>query len=144
MFEKQELALIVHTSILITRFVSLIIGGLLKNAYIALGLFSASGVLVYGGLAFWNLILAKLSFRTILLVLMKYGAIAAIPLGLVLAIKTLAAGSPWMVVLASVTAGFLYYLLILGDMLSWKFDSLPAVFLPARKIRRFIRTHLVD
>ena len=63
--ERQELALIIHTSIFISRFVSLVCGGILSNIYLGLILFSASGVCVYGMLAVWNLSLAGVNLRSI-------------------------------------------------------------------------------
>ena len=59
--ERQELALIVNSIILGTRFAALVIGGLTHNIYLTLVIWSASGVLVYGGLALWLLKLTHVS-----------------------------------------------------------------------------------
>ncbi len=71
-FERQGSALIVHSTIFITRLASLYIGGVLGNVYIALGLFSVTGVFVYGGLSIWNLKLAKVPVKIIYVTLFKY------------------------------------------------------------------------
>lgn len=71
-FERQHFALLMHSAIFFTRFISLYIGGILGNVYIALGLFSLTGVLVYGGLAYWNMRLAGISFYTIAAVFLRY------------------------------------------------------------------------
>ncbi len=70
--ERQETALIVHIAILSTRFASLLIGGLIKNVYLALALWSASGVIVYGGLALWNLKITGVPLNHSLRTLGKY------------------------------------------------------------------------
>ncbi len=71
-FERQHFALLMHSAIFITRFLSLFIGCILGNVYIALGLFSLTGVLVYGGLAYWNMRLAGISFYFCATVFLRY------------------------------------------------------------------------
>lgn len=71
-FERQGSALVIHTLILSTRFISLYVGYLFGNVYIALGLFSFSGIVVYGGLAIWCLKLVDISFRIFFALLFRY------------------------------------------------------------------------
>lgn len=71
-FERQGSALIVHSAIFLTRLVSLYIGGVLGNVYIALGLFSVTGVFVYGGLSAWNLKIAKVPINIFFITLFRY------------------------------------------------------------------------
>jgi len=71
-FERQGSGLSVHSLILLTRFISLYIGGLYQNIYLALGLFSATGILAYGFVAAWNIKLAKANGRKILINTLKY------------------------------------------------------------------------
>ena len=71
-FERQGSLLIVHAIIFLTRLISLYIGGVLGNVYIALSLFSVTGVFVYGGLSVWNLKLAKVPVKIIYVTLFKY------------------------------------------------------------------------
>lgn len=70
--EKQELAFIVHFCIFGSRLISLVIGGFYGNIYLTLGLFSASGSLVYGLLSFWNLSLAGVKLKSVLSILTRY------------------------------------------------------------------------
>ena len=55
-YERQELALLIHAAIFFTRLVSFGVGGISGNIYMALGFFSGSGVIVYS-------LLLALSFR---------------------------------------------------------------------------------
>lgn len=71
-FERQGSALIVHSAIFLTRLISLYIGCALGNVYIALGLFSATGIFVYGGLSIWNMKLANMPTSLFFTVLTKY------------------------------------------------------------------------
>jgi O-antigen/teichoic acid export membrane protein len=56
--EKQEFGLMLNAVILVSRFVSLAIGGRLQNARLGIILFSVSGVLVYG---YYTLAILKVS-----------------------------------------------------------------------------------
>ena len=71
-YERQGTALSVHSVILITRGVSLYIGGIYQNIYLALGLFSISGILAYTFVAAWNIKLAQANGRKILFTFFKY------------------------------------------------------------------------
>ena len=71
-FERQGSALFVHAAIFLTRLISLYIGGVLGNVYIAIGLFSMTGVFVYGGLSVWNMKLANVPTYLFLSILLKY------------------------------------------------------------------------
>lgn len=69
--ERQDLALLVHFFILLTRIGSLIVGGWYGDITLALGLFSGTGVLVYGILTFWNLHLAGARMREVIRVVVE-------------------------------------------------------------------------
>jgi len=71
-FERQGSALIIHSTIFLTRFVSLYIGGILGNVYVTLGLFSLVNIIVYSGIAYWSLKLAGISFYVFVATLFKY------------------------------------------------------------------------
>lgn len=70
--EKQEQAFVVHFLILCSRLGALIIGGRTQNIYLTLGLWSGSGILVYGALTFWTLRMAGSSFRFIVQAIARY------------------------------------------------------------------------
>ncbi|MBN1180641.1 MAG: oligosaccharide flippase family protein [Bacteroidales bacterium] len=118
--EKQEYFLIVHIAILSTRLLSLVVGGLFQNVYIALGLFSGTGILVYGGLAIWNMRLAKVPIRSVTGTLLKYSLYSGPLIGLVLFVKFLVSSNPWMVALTSVFVCIVYYLLIISEYMDNK------------------------
>jgi hypothetical protein len=46
--ERQEISLVIDSAVLITRYGSLLLGGLTGNVLLGLSAFSATGVLVYG------------------------------------------------------------------------------------------------
>lgn len=126
--ERQELALLVHGSILLTRFLSLYIGGTLDNIVLSLALWSGTGILVYGALALWNLRLSGVRIQTSVLVLGKYFLVCS-PLVLFLVILKYWAGVPalW-TLLAAGFSSLLYYV--------WLVRSDPSMV----KILRSLRT----
>lgn len=64
--EKQEINLIYNIIILITRFASLLIGGIYGSVYLALFLFMVSGVIVYAGIGYLCVVIwAKTSLKEI-------------------------------------------------------------------------------
>lgn len=69
--EKQELQFKWNILTFFTRFLSLSVGGLLNDARLAVGLFSFTGVLVYGYKVYLNLWLAKASIKNALQILLK-------------------------------------------------------------------------
>jgi len=71
-YERQGSALSIHSVIFLTRVISLYIGGVYHNIYIALGLFSVTGIAAYTFVAAWNIRLAKASGRKILFNFFKF------------------------------------------------------------------------
>lgn len=71
-YERQGAALFVNSMIFITRVISLYIGGIYHNIYLALGLFSLTGIASYAFYAFWNIKLAQANGRKILFNFFKY------------------------------------------------------------------------
>ena len=106
--ERQGSALIMHVSIFLTRLISLYIGGVLENVYIALGLFSVSGVFVYGGLAVWNMKLAGVSTYLFFTPLIRY-FLYFLPVGLGFLLLNLCCdASPYFVLFISVVTLIIY------------------------------------
>lgn len=107
-FERQGSALIVHSTIFLTRLVSLYIGGVLGNVYIALGLFSVTGVFVYGGLSIWNMKLAGVPTYLFFTPLIRY-FLYSLPvcLGLLL-LNFWCNASPYIVLFISVITLIIY------------------------------------
>jgi O-antigen/teichoic acid export membrane protein len=71
-YERQGAALSVHSVIFLTRVISLYIGGIYQNIYLALGLFSVTGIAAYAFVAAWNIRLARANGRIILFNFFKY------------------------------------------------------------------------
>ena len=107
-YERQGSALIVHFSIFVTRLISLYIGGVLENVYIALGLFSVTGVIVYGGLAVWNMKLAGVPTYFFFTPLIRY-FLYFLPVGIgLLLLKFWCNASPYIVLFTSVVTLIIY------------------------------------
>lgn len=81
--ERQDLALRVHVFVFSSRLGALLLGGFQQSIELTLWLFSSSGVLVYGGLAIWNLALAGVRWRHGARILVKELA-RALPVSLLL------------------------------------------------------------
>ena len=71
-YERQGSALFVHLLIFLTRVISLYIGGVYQNIYLALALFSGTGIIAYALVAAWNIRLARSNGRNILFTFFKY------------------------------------------------------------------------
>jgi O-antigen/teichoic acid export membrane protein len=71
-FERQGSLFIMHSIILLTRFVALYMGGILGNVYVALGSFSLVGIIVYCGLTCWNMRLVGIPLYVFAATFFKY------------------------------------------------------------------------
>jgi O-antigen/teichoic acid export membrane protein len=132
--ERQELALMVNSVILGTRFVALIIGGLTHNIYLTLIIWSASGVLVYGGLALWLLKLTQVSWAMAFRNVFQYVLFAAIPALLLVLVKIPLTPFPiWLLIFTAIVT-LAYYAVVLIKDRSLR-DYLLA-FLPQRASQR--------
>ena len=120
--ERQELSLLLHIVILGTRAISLLIGGYYGNVYLALLLFSGSGVLVYGGLAFWNMYLTGISWKYMFTTIIKF-CLYSVPIAIILLVLKFGFHSPsWLIFVASGIATVVYYLWLLRkDEILWGF-----------------------
>jgi len=112
--ERQELSLIVNLFILATRFAALAIGGLTHNVYLALIIWSATGVLVYGGLAFWLLKLTHVSWKQAFLMIGRYILYAGLPAITLLAVIKLLTPGPIYIILFTILAIVAYYSIVLS------------------------------
>lgn len=93
--ERQEYGLRIQVAIFASRLISLVAGGLLANAYIALALFSASGVLVYGYLGFRIMHLVGLSPLNLARTVGRY-VLLFVPAGGILLLLTQLDASRWL------------------------------------------------
>lgn len=112
--ERQELALIVNSIILVTRFAALAVGGLTHNIYLTLIIWSGTGVLVYGGLALWLLKLTYVPWTSAFRSILQFCIYACLPgLLLFIVIKTLTPNALWLVIL-TVVAALIYYSIVIA------------------------------
>lgn len=107
-YERQGSALSVHSLILITRILSLYIGGLYQNVYLALGLFSGTGIIAYSFVAVWNIRLSHANYKKIILSFLKH-TFYTLPFCLSLyAVKYILQLGTFTVLLLAVAMGILY------------------------------------
>jgi lipopolysaccharide exporter len=110
--ERQETGLYLNLLILITRVASLIIGGVLDNPYIALMLFSVTGIFSYGWLLIWTGILCGVTFRETLMDLFTVDRWWVLGIFVIIAsAKYLNFETIWIVGICALLTG-LYYLTI--------------------------------
>jgi len=106
--EMQEFGLKLNVVILTTRFLSLAAGGLMGNARLALILFAASGVLVYGYYSFAILAAAGVRWAAALRILGS-GVVAVSPIAVVLIAGKLAGVSAWVEVLGAAVSLVVFF-----------------------------------
>jgi len=117
-YERQGTDLFVNSIIFITRVISLYIGGIYQNIYLALGLFSVTGIAVYGIMALFNIRFSKANTRKILLNLLKY-ILHSLPICVLLvAIKYLFEFNPIVILLFASTILILYYFIFRNKLYS--------------------------
>jgi lipopolysaccharide exporter len=109
--ERQELLVVVHFIILVTRLFSLVVGGIIGNIYVALVLFSATGVLVYGWLTFYNLSLLKITFKETFLIIVRYLIYSLLAAGILMLLKHFNV-EDYLVLIATTIILILYYIIL--------------------------------
>ncbi len=109
-YERQASALSVHSLILITRILSLYIGGLYQNVYLALGLFSGTGIIAYGFVCVWNIRLSHANYQKIFFSFLK-NTFSTLPFFLSLyAVKYIFQLGPVVILLSALAMIILYFL----------------------------------
>jgi len=111
--ERQEGALLLNTLIFTTRLIALGTGGMLGNARLALVLFAATGILVYGGLCAWILKTSGVSKSQAWSILFKYLSISVLIISPVAAAKLLAPASSFIVLAGGAVACGIYGFILL-------------------------------
>lgn len=110
-YERQGLSFSVHLIIFVTRVVSLYIGGIYHNIYLALGLFSVTGIVAYGFMAILNIRLARADGRRILFNFAKYSLYILPVLLCLFLIKYILHFSTIIILSTTVTMVVLYFFL---------------------------------
>jgi lipopolysaccharide exporter len=106
--EKQEFHLRINILIFVTRLVSLLTGGYLANPHLALILFSASGVWVYGYMSLAIIRAAGVKWNRITRILWKYFAMF-LPVGAALTALTVLSVNIWLRIALTIMTGLVYY-----------------------------------
>lgn len=97
--EKQEFSLVLNIVIFVTRFLSLLVGGMYGSIYLALGLFSISGIVLYGYLSLAIVHAAGVPYRYMFKTLF-HQFLVFLPVGIIfLFIKLYSDWSPLLLVL---------------------------------------------
>ena len=110
-YERQGLSFSVHLMIFVTRVISLYIGGIYHNIYLALGLFSVTGIVAYGLMAVLNIRLARANGKRILFTFFKY-SLYALPILLCLfLVKYILHFSTITILSTTITMVILYFFL---------------------------------
>lgn len=110
--EKQGTLLVFNVVIFLTRLLSLVIGGWLNNVYLALLLFSLSGVLIYGYMGLSIILSSGVSKKKVFHILLNNLSLF-LPGGILLLMMKYLQASPLLMVIAAVSIVGLYYLYIL-------------------------------
>ncbi len=126
--ERQELSLYVNIFILLTRFVALAIGGLTHNVFITLIIWSATGVVVYGGFTYLLLRLVQVSWIIALRTIGQFVLYAILPAILLIVATDLLSTSMLVFIIVAVIITLAYYAVILASdraLLNYFLNLLP-------------------
>lgn len=107
--EKQEKNLLFNSLILISRIVAIVIGGVFHNTYLALGLFSISGIFSYGWLLFWTGLASGVTVKQSLSDMFFSNRYWLLGVTLVMALTSLLNINTWGVVIISTVTGLVYF-----------------------------------
>ena len=112
-FEKQGSGLLFNVILFITRAISLICGGLMGDARIALIFFSGTGAVAWIGMCFWLLSSAGVSPSISLSILTNYAVYCLPMLGIIGLFKWGFNLAPLWVIIIGIIGAFPYYLFVL-------------------------------
>jgi lipopolysaccharide exporter len=107
-FEKQRYGLYFNFFIFVTRVIAICIGGLMGNPYIAIALFSISGIFVYGYLTLYCLDISGVTLRKVFKIILS-AIRMLIPFIIIIVIFTLIAGNPLINICISFLISIIYY-----------------------------------
>lgn len=110
--EKQEFGLLINIANIITRTISIIVGGLLNNPIVAIALFSLSGIIVYGYLSIKMFEYSNVDLLEIIKIIL-HNFFIFIPIGLCLILLKIINTNSVIIVGISCIMIFIYYFYIL-------------------------------
>lgn len=122
--ERQEIGLLLNIFLFVTRVISLLVGGLLRNIYLGLELFTVSGILAYGWFSLWATSASGVPVRTTLRDLGENLLFSSPFLAAIAISKWIFHLAPLIVVAISALAGILYYAAVV-----WKTPDIQESFL---------------
>lgn len=111
--EKQEASLVFNVVLIISRVASLVIGGLLENIYLALILFSASGVSAWSIFTIWLLHQSKVSLKRVFIQILNYFAFSLPFVISIIWLKTSIIDNPLLISLLCTASIIVYYGIII-------------------------------
>jgi O-antigen/teichoic acid export membrane protein len=111
--EKQEYGVVMNIVIIVTRAISLVIGGLMGSPRLALYLFGGSGVLVYGYLLIAIMTMSGVSLTRLLRIILG-NALVFLPCGAVLLLMLLLGAKSLMLVGVSIVMLAAYFAFSIG------------------------------
>ena len=110
--ERQDIELYINIAIIISRLLSLVVGGYLGNARVALMLYSGTGILVYGFLSYIILKMSGVSWKSITKILIAKMVVSLPVVGIVFFLVFVGI-SEWMIILAACVLSAIYYFWII-------------------------------
>jgi lipopolysaccharide exporter len=113
--EKQEVSLFLYIATIITSFISITVGGLLNNVYVALCLFSLLGGLVFFGFGLFMICCVGLPLSRIFSILLRC-FVSCLPIIIVVALAKWCFGvSPLLLIIISTIGCVIYYCIFLKE-----------------------------
>ena len=114
---KQDINLLLQVIMLISRIVSLVIGGILANDKLAIGLFAGTGIVIYIIYALICLKMIDYPLHMTMPFLFKQSLIASLAVGLLYALRAIFGIQPLSMVLLSGLVSILYFILVMRKSL---------------------------
>ncbi|MBV6450546.1 MAG: hypothetical protein MHPDNHAH_01270 [Anaerolineales bacterium] len=111
--ERQEVGLVFNIVLVVTRILSLVVGGATGDARITIGLYALTGVIAYGGIALWIINLCGGSLLRIFKQILQVVLWTVLAVGLLIIVKIIWGYSSLIVFLASVLMLAAYYIFLL-------------------------------
>jgi O-antigen/teichoic acid export membrane protein len=114
-WEKQNVSLILRISEITLSLMAVIIGGVLRNEYVSLGLLSFLIGFLYALISFWVMRMGGLSLRDVSRILLKYLSLSIPLVGSILASRLIFHGSGPIIMIGSFIMLCLYIFVLIRD-----------------------------
>ncbi len=114
LLEKQEFSLVLNIVIIVTRIISLLIGGIMNNARLALFIYAGSGIIVYGYLSLAIMRHSGVPLSKMFKILLN-NTLLFIPVGILLVVLLILGTNSWVLVGISGVILLIYYLYLIKN-----------------------------